>query len=138
MRRWYLGTLFVAFALAQQPAKVPHCGLGGEECRCLQRTEAVRRAAIEYCQTQAKQQKVDPKKADALIGECIKGEFRAMHDKLPTAPSIHCAIAERSTRYDTEGETEGEGAATNMGPMCTRSCKPHSCRCDDGPECRFE
>lgn len=123
--------------------KVDQCGIGGNmhNCHCNMRVENIRNAAIAYCNDQAIKQESDPKKAEALVAECIKSEYDSMiaryevnHDveedsgvkpsgghKTPT--SLHCAIAETWTKWDTEGGAEGDDAKTNMGPLCSHACR---------------
>jgi hypothetical protein len=126
MKRVYLGTLFVAVALAQQSApKIDRCGLGGNihDCHCVERTDSIHQKIVSYCQ--------DQYKTDKERSTCIKSEMMA-----------HCDIAESSTKWD-EGAFEWDSATqeykghSGMGELCSRACKKHRCSCADGPHCDF-
>lgn len=143
MKRTILLFLAISTIVIAQSKKtdVPHCGIGGEVCHCLRRTDAIRQKAQAYCEEQVfKSNITDPKKADDALNKCLRGEYDELLNELPGSPSVHCAIAERWTKYDEQdGTFTDEGySGSKMGPMCTRACKPHQCGCDDGPKCDFK
>lgn len=113
----------VAFLFAQTKTRFEYCGLGSHhECHCIDRVQKIHQLIYEKCEHATSN--------NADFDKCIKA-----------LQKTHCSIAESLTEYDGEMHWDSEKdeyvGESKMGPMCTMACKPHDCKCDDGPTCHF-
>lgn len=118
--------LLVTTALVAQNGShddIPSCGpqTKHHECRCLERTQAIKRARYDACFRETL--RPDGTSDEKALEECNR-----------TIPD-HCAMAETVQNEDGEtfwdGEQNGFVGEKKMGPLCSFACKPHDCTCTE-------